>query len=122
MRTDRLPPQMEMPAELALALFEAAAATARAAARVGARVPVARRTGATLRPGPATPLWNELARQARPLLARRGEKAKLARLLGVPRQRVNDYLRATQACPDAERTLLLLCWVARRQQGKELGG
>jgi len=38
----------------------------------------------------------------------------------VPRQRVNDYLQARTACPDAERTLLLLCWVALRRQGGNL--
>ena len=47
---------------------------------------------------------------------------KLARLLGIPRQRITDYLRGSRAYPDAERTLLLLCWVARRQRGADLAG
>jgi hypothetical protein len=36
--------------------------------------------------------------------------ARLARILGVPRQRVDQYLGAKAAGPDAERTLLLLAW------------
>jgi hypothetical protein len=111
---------MAMSADLLLILFEAAAASLRAGARRRERARPRPRIGQTLRPGPATPLWNELLKQALPHLRKRGEKVKLARILGVPRQRVNDYLRARTACPDAERALLLLCWVARRQQGREL--
>ena len=76
--------------------------------------------GATLRPGNDTPLWNELVKQAQPLLRKRGSKAQLARLLKLPRQRMQDCLKAQSACLDAERTLLLMCWVAARQQGREL--
>jgi hypothetical protein len=122
MNNARLPPQIDLPAGLALALFEAAAASARAAAGRLLKPTVRHRQGATLRPGPNTPLWNELAGQARRLLRKRGERANLARLLGIPRQRITDYLRAGRACPDAERTLLLLCWVARRQVGGDLAG
>ena len=122
MNNDRIPPQIELPAELALALFEAAAASARAAAGRLQRPTVRHRQRTTLRPGPNTPLWTELAGQTRRLLRKRGERAKLARLLGVPRQRITDYLRGNRACPDAERTLLLLCWVARRQRGADLAG
>ena len=78
------------------------------------------RRGATLRPGPDTPLWNELAAAAQGQLIRYGDKAKLARILGVPRQRVHQYVRATSACPDAERTLLLLAWVQARRNGRDL--
>ena len=79
-----------------------------------------RRIGQTRRPGPGTPLWSELVRQARPHLRKRGEKVKLARILGLPRQRIQDCIKARTACLDAERTLLLLCWVACRQQGRDL--
>lgn len=122
MNNTRIPPQMELPAELALALFEAAAASARAAAGRLQQQTAHHRQGAMLRPGPDTPLWNELAKQARGLLRKRGERAKLARLLSVPRQRVTEYLRSSRTCPDAERTLLLLCWIARRQRGADLAG
>ena len=77
--------------------------------------------GATLRPGPATPLWNRLVTQVRPLLKHRGEKAQLARLLGVHRQAVNEYFASGSRMPDAERTLLLLEWLQARQQGKRPG-
>lgn len=118
-----IPPQMQLPAELSLALFEAAAAAARATARAGRGLlppPRRRPVGETLRPGPGTPLWNELRRQAIPFLRRRGQKVGLARILGLPRQRVHDCLKVNAACFDAERTLMLLCWVARRQQGRDL--
>jgi len=116
----KLHPKMELPAALGLVLFEAAAASVRAAARQRNRPDSGPRPGRTLRPGSDTPIWNELASQTRPFLRKRGEKVKLARILGVPRQRVNDFLHAHTACPDAERTLLLLCWLSCRQQGREL--
>lgn len=76
-----------------------------------------RRIGATLRPGPTTPLWNSLVADLRPLLRRRGEKVLLARVIGVPRQRVHDFLVGRGRMPDAERTLLLLEWLAARRRG-----
>jgi len=45
------------------------------------------------------------------------KKAQLARLLGLPRQRLHLLLVAKTACPDAERTLLLLRWLLARQRG-----
>jgi hypothetical protein len=74
----------------------------------------------TLRPGPDTPLWNELVRQVRPHLRKYGSKAQLARLLGLPRQRLHDCLKSRDACLDAERTLLLLGWLGFFQRGGEL--
>jgi hypothetical protein len=76
-----------------------------------------RRRGATLRPGAGTPLWNELARLAAHYVVRYGDKARLARVLGVPRQRVHEYLVSRTACPDTERALRLLAWVLARQAG-----
>ena len=76
--------------------------------------------GATLRPGRDTPLWNRLITDLRPFLKRRGEKAQLARLLGVHRQAVNEYFASRSRMPDAERTLLLLEWVAARRQNRRL--
>ncbi len=71
----------------------------------------------TLRPGLDTPLWNELVKQVRPHLRKYGAKAQLARLLGLPRQRLQDCLKAQSACLDAERTLLLLGWLGFFQRG-----
>jgi hypothetical protein len=76
--------------------------------------------GATIRPGPDTPLWNELATEARRLIRHYGEKSNLARFLGVPRQRLHQYLMEKSAGPDAERTLLLLAWVHARRSGVAL--
>jgi len=74
----------------------------------------------TLRPGSDTPLWNELVRQIRPHLRKRGSKAKLARLLGLPRQRLQDCLKAQSASLDAERTLQLIGWLGFFQCGGEI--
>ena len=61
-----------------------------------------------------------LVRQIRPHLRRYGAKAKLARLLGVPRQRLQDCLKVKSACLDAERTLLLLGWLGFFHRGGEI--
>lgn len=114
-------PKLELPALLALGLWEGAARTARAAAKVADIRPSRRPArGLTLRPGRATPLWNELVAAAKPWLRQRGSKARLARILGVPRQRVHDCLKAGSASLDAERALLLLCWIAACHQGRGL--
>jgi uncharacterized alpha-E superfamily protein len=56
-----------------------------------------------------------------PWLGRYGEKSRLARVLGVPPQRVHDYFIARRAAPDAERTLLILHWLVQRRQGLHPG-
>jgi hypothetical protein len=100
-------------------LIDAAVATARRRReRIMARDRVRRRLA--LQPGPETPLWNELVRQIRPHLRKRGSKAQLARLLCVPRQRLQACLKARYACLDAERTLLLVGWLGFFQRGGEL--
>ena len=113
-----LPPSINATGGLILILAEAAEQAARRGMRA-VRHRYRRRIGATLRPGERTPLWNELVQQAQPYLRKRGSKAQLARLLRLPRQRVHDCLKAKSACLDAERALLLLCWVAARQQQRE---
>jgi hypothetical protein len=110
------PKQLELPADLSLLILEAAAAMAQqshAAFRVGRR-PV---HGGTLRPGKETPLWNALRAQIRPYLTKRGDQAKLGRLLGLPRQRVQAFATAGSQMPDAERTLQLLAWLSLVRQG-----
>lgn len=79
-----------------------------------------RLSGETLRPGPETPLWNELSLALRNQKWKYGEKANLARILGVPRQRVDDYIVGRRRLPDAERTLSLVHWLAARHQGRRL--
>lgn len=75
------------------------------------------RGGKTLRPGRATPLWNELRRQLRPHLKKYGHQANLGRLLGLPRQRVNAFVTGGGQMPDAERTLQLLAWLIAVRRG-----
>lgn len=110
-------PHLNFIGDTLLALFDASAAAIRVTARQ-----VRRQRGLfqTLHPGKSTPLWNELVRSAQPFLIKRGSKVRLARFLGVPRQRLQVCLKAGSACLDAERTLLLLCWVTARQQGREI--
>ena len=109
---------LDFPAEFSLKFLEAAEASARKALRKFKR-PEPKR-GLTLQPGIDTPLWNELVKQTLPQLKKRGSKAQLARLLGLPRQRLQACLKVKTACLDAERTLFLLCWLAARLQGREL--
>lgn len=77
--------------------------------------------GATLRPGTGTPLWNRLRAEIVPHLKGRGEKAQLARLLGVHRQGINEYFVSKTRMPDAERTLLLVEWLAVRREKRPAG-
>ena len=75
-----------------------------------------RKGGATLRPGKETPLWNVLRTELRPHLKTYGSQANLGRLLGLPRQRINDFVTGGGQMPDAERTLQLLAWLLAMRQ------
>ncbi len=110
---------LHLPVRLIALLAEAAAESARLARASLKRRPPKR--GLTLLPGADTPLWNELVRQVVPLLRQRGSKVHLARILGVPRQRLQVCLKARTAFLDAERTLLLLAWLAAQHRGRTLG-
>jgi hypothetical protein len=115
------PRQLELPIELAIALMDAATSSVRTAVEQHRRKGRPRR-GETLKPGADTPLWNELVAAVRAqLTGRYGEKVKLGRVLGLPRQRVNDFLHNRAYLPDAERALLLLVWLQLRRQGQDLG-
>jgi len=115
----RLPAQLDIPAGLAVSLMEAAAKSIRRSLREASRARRPRR-GETLKPGPETPLWNELAAAVRARLTRRGEKTHLGRILCLPRQRIHELLRTRHHQPDAERTLLLLVWLHARNEGRDL--
>ena len=108
-------PRIRALLELTDGLAAAAHETAKAA-RNTYRERTRQARGVTLRPGPDTPLWNELVVEARVLLKKHGEKANLARELGLPRQRVHQFIMERSACPDAERTLQLLAWVNLRRR------
>lgn len=115
----QIPAALSFPAELGLILAEAAADSIRRSLKP-VRESRRPRRGSTLRPGVQTPMWNALAAAVRARLTRYGEQAKLARLLGLPRQRVHELLNSRSHQPDAERTLLLLVWLQARAEGREL--
>ena len=111
------PKSAELPAKLGELILDAAVLMAEQsgkAFRIGRRG----RRGATLRPGRETPLWNALREQLRPHLLKRGEQANLARVLGLPRQRVNAFVTGGGQMPDAERTLQLLAWLMAARHGR----
>ncbi len=110
---------LEISADLSLALMEAATKTAQRAIQSAGRH-FRKRAGQTLKPGTDTPLWNELAAAVRAQLTRYGEKARLGRVMGLPRQRVHELLTSRKHLPDAERTLLLLAWLHARSEGRDL--
>ena len=112
--------KLDMLIRMTSPLVEAAGALARNARRQRRRSDKKLNAGATLRPGPDTPLWNELARAATLQLKKRGEKVRLARVLGVSRQRLHLLLVSRTACPDAERALLLVLWLSARRAGRDL--
>lgn len=76
------------------------------------------RAGATLRPGRRTPYWLALAHEVERRVGRWGEKAALARHLGISRQRLHLLIRAKTAMPDAERALQLAHWLLERMAGR----
>lgn len=99
-------------------LIDAASESARrAASKQRRRAP---KRGLAMLPGPDTPLWNELVRQVVPLLRKRGSKVHLARILGISKQRLHICLKSKTGALDAERTLLLLAWLAARRDGRTL--
>jgi hypothetical protein len=83
--------------------------------------PPPRTRGATLRPGADTPLWTALVEAVRPHLRARGEKTRLARVLGLHPARLHEFFVARTAMPDAERTLFLLLWLQQKRQGRNKG-
>ena len=116
---DRLPRPLEIQGEVVLALAEAAIKGAKALAAAGPARKRPRR-GQTLKPGLDTPMWNALVAALVEQFKRRGERVHLARVLGLPRQRVTEMLRSQSILPDAERTLILLMWLHARRNGQDL--
>ena len=74
----------------------------------------------TRRPGADTPMWNACAALLREELKPYGSKARLARFLGIPKQRLNDYLKNDSRMPEAETLLQILNWLAQKQAGRDL--
>ena len=116
---DRVHPKLDFTFAVALGLVQVAQELTRVAHRQFERPP--RKRGSTLRPGPGSPTWNALVLAILPLMKVRGEKVKLSRILGIPRSRLHEYLKSKSAMPDAERTLLLILWLAQRRGGRSPG-
>jgi hypothetical protein len=75
--------------------------------------------GCTRQPGHDTPLWNVLATQLKEHLKPYGSKVRLARHLGIPPQRLADYLSGRRRLPDAEITLRLAHWLCETSDGRD---
>jgi len=82
--------------------------------------PVRRGAFKSRQPGLETPLWNECAVMLRQELKPFGAKVRLARYLGIPKQRLTDYLKGCRRLPDAEMTLRMLNWLAQKKAGRDL--
>ena len=122
-----LPPSAARIADLIGLLGVAAENAARAAGRAtfrasdqrakGKRLPDAASLGAADAPRP-TPLWNVFAAELDRALKKPGSRARLARYLGMPRQRITDFTKGRRL-PDAETTLRLLHWLAAVEAGRD---
>jgi transcriptional regulator with XRE-family HTH domain len=110
-------PRIALWLELGRFLFEAGEL---GAGRLHKRLRRRRRASySTRRPGAETPLWNRCASALRAELKPHGAKVRLARYLGIPKQRITDFLSGRRRMPDAELTLQLLCWLAEKRSGRD---
>ena len=74
----------------------------------------------TRRPGASSPMWNHLVAELQTELAPFKSKIRLARYLGIPKQRLNDFLTGRSRLPDAELTLRLIHWLAEKRAGRDV--
>jgi hypothetical protein len=107
-------PKLRLSGDLSWAMFAAAEAGFRRTQR-RLRRPQRDRIGRARKPGFETPYWNLLSAALRRALREHGAKAKLARYLGVPRQRITEFVSSKRRLPDAELTLRLLHWLNDRR-------
>lgn len=111
-------PRLRLWADISDALIVAArSGTHRIHSALRSRRP---RSHLTRRPGAGSPMWNVCAGLFRRALQPYGAKARLARHLGIPRQRLNDFLHSHSRLPDAELTLQLLHWYSELRAGRDL--
>jgi hypothetical protein len=103
-------------------LGELLAAAAEAGAKQVKKQLKRRRRGSylTRRPGEDTPMWNACAALLREQLRPHGSKVRLARFLGIPKQRLSDYLKNGSRMPEAETLLQILNWLAQKQAGRDI--
>ena len=77
------------------------------------------RPGHVRRPGSDTPMWNAVAARLRDQTRKYGMQARLARYLGVPRQRLHNFVGGRSRLPDAELTLRLVHWLSEIESGRD---
>ncbi|MBW8780993.1 MAG: hypothetical protein JF599_03765 [Verrucomicrobia bacterium] len=65
------------------------------------------------------PRWSALVEACTPHLQKHGARNQLARHLGVTRQCICHYFTSRTARPDAERTLMILEWLAASRAGHD---
>lgn len=63
-------------------------------------------------------MWNVLSGELDKALKTPGARARLARYLGVPRQRITDFTKGRRL-PDGETTLRLLHWLVATRGGQD---
>lgn len=78
--------------------------------------------GLALQAGTDTPRWNILAAVLKAECKKYGDQSKLARTVGLSRQRMNNFLHGKGGLPDAERTLMLLEWLGTRRTSEAARG
>ncbi|MFH1497744.1 MAG: hypothetical protein ABII82_07945 [Verrucomicrobiota bacterium] len=98
-----------------VAVFAAEAGARQAVKRLGPR----RHKLQSRQPGPETPMWNLLQTQLREALREHGAKTRLARHLGVPKQRLSDFTTGNRRLPDGETVLRILHWLGERAEGRD---
>jgi hypothetical protein len=113
-----LHPRLALALEFAGVLAEVTALATKCAWR--AVRPARRRARTARRPGAETPLWNACVVLLRAELKPLGAKVRFARYLGIPKQRVHDFLTNPTRLPDAELTLHILQWLAAKRRGHDL--
>jgi len=74
----------------------------------------------TRRPGEDTPMWNACVVLLQEELRPYGSKVRLARYLGIPKQRITDFLKNGSRMPEAETLLQILNWLAQKRSGTDL--
>src|SRR6266542_3123251 len=92
-----------------------------APSRPGARsAPIAALPTSPGDPAGDSPMWNICAALLREELRPLGAKVRLARYLGIPKQRITNFLTGHNRLPDAELTLQMLNWLAQKRAGRDL--
>jgi hypothetical protein len=103
--------------DLGAAVAEAAEITARKLHK--AFKPASGKAYRSRRAGSESPLWNVCAAMLRAELRPKNAKVLLARHLGIPKQRLNDFIVGRTRLPDAEVTLQLLNWLVQKRAGRD---